>query len=583
MVTRGRESRLSSLRVEVEAELARLLESERRARVRAAKLQEIVAALSRASTATDVAESACRIAGELMEARAGALWLSVDDGSLELAGGWGTPREFIEQFRVLRVGTPGVPALEVVKTREPLWIESDEDYRRFGPAVYDRARASGRIAAYGALPLICDDRILGVIVLSHPIGHIYAPDDRDFYVAVALHCSHALERASLLDASRAARAEAERANRLKDEFLATFSHELRTPLHAIGAWASRLGDSLDDRATLERGLGVIRRTASIQARLIDDILDVSRIAGEGIRIEPRAIDLCAVVRDAIEVVRPDIEAKKLRLDVLLPARAPIQGDPHRLQQAIGNLLANAAKFTDAGDIQITVSFDRDVATLTVTDSGLGIDPEFMPHLFERFRQADSSSTRRFGGLGLGLAIARHLVELHGGRIRASSGGLGRGARFEVELPASSATEAAIPPAMQPRIIDLHGGRVMLVDDEHSARDLLGEVLVERGAVVETAASVADAIAVFDRFGPHVIVSDLGMPREDGYSLLRRVRALPGGDWPYAIALTAYASSEERDRTRKAGFDAHAAKPIDLDALLAMIDDGLAQAMARRCR
>ena len=569
--------------MEVEAELARLLESERRARVRAGRLQEIVAALSRASTATDVAETACRIAGELMEAKAGALWVSTDDGSLELAGAWGTPREFIDQFRVLPVGTPGIPALEVVRLREALWIESEEDYRRFGPAVYERVRASGRLASYGAMPLVRDERILGVITFSHPIGHVYGPDDRDFYVAVALHCSHALERAGLLDAARAARAEAERANRLKDEFLATFSHELRTPLHAIGAWASRLAGSLDDRATLERGLGVIRRTAAVQARLIEDILDVSRIAGEGIRIEPQATDLGAIVRDAIEVVRPDIEAKQLRLVAHLPERTPIIGDPQRLQQAVGNLLANAAKFTDEGYIQIGISVDRGTVTLTVVDSGLGIAPEFMPHLFERFRQADSSRTRSFGGLGLGLAIVRHIVELHGGRVRVSSDGLGKGARFEVDLPAGGESQAASEPVPQPPIVHLRGGKVMLVDDEHNARELLREVLVEYGATVETAASVADAMVVFERFLPHVIVSDLGMPREDGYSLLRRVRALPDGEVPYAIALTAYAGADERDRAREAGFDAHAAKPIDLDALLAVIDSGLAQAAARRSR
>jgi len=567
--------------VEVETELARLLESERRARVRAGRLQEIVAALSRASTATDVAETACRIAGELMEANAGALWLTTDDGSLELAGAWGTPREFIEQFRVLRVGTPGVPALEVLRLREALWIETDEDYRKFAPAVYERVRTSGRLASYGAMPLLREQRTLGVITFSHPLGHVYAPDDRDFYVAVALHCSHALERASLLDAARAARVEAERANRLKDEFLATFSHELRTPLHAIGAWASRLEGNLDDRDTLERGLAVIRRTAGVQARLIDDILDVSRIAGEGIRVESRAIDFCAVVRDAIEVIRPDIEAKQVRLIVHVPDRAPIKGDPQRLQQAIGNLLANAAKFTDAGEIVISVSFDVGSVTFTVIDSGLGIEPEFMPQLFERFRQADSSSTRRFGGLGLGLAIARHLVELHGGKVRASSAGLGKGARFDVELPVGAVTHTDNVPPPQRRHVDLRGGMVMLVDDEHSARELLREVLAEHGATVKTASSVADAMAVLEKFVPHVIVSDLGMPCEDGYSLLRRVRRLPGGDLPYAIALTAYAGSEERDRTRKAGFDAHAAKPIDLEALLVVIEEGLAHAAARR--
>jgi signal transduction histidine kinase/CheY-like chemotaxis protein len=565
----------------VETEIARLLESERRARVRAGRLQEIVAALSRASTATDVAETACRIAGELMEAKAGALWLTMEDGSLELAGAWGTPREFIQQFRILRVGRPGLPALEVLRLREAMWIESDDDYRALAPAIYERVRSSGRLASYGAIPLLCDERMLGVITFSHPLGHVYAQDDRDFYVAVAHHCSHALERASLLDAARAARHEAERANRLKDEFLAIFSHELRTPLHAISAWASRLSNHLDDRATLERGLGVIRHTAGVQARLIDDILDVSRITGEGVRIEARPIDFCAVVRDAIEVVRPDIEAKQLVLSVHLPPRAPIKGDSQRLQQAVGNLLANAAKFTDAGEIVVIVSIDLERVTLSVIDSGIGIEPEFMPHLFERFRQADSSSTRRFGGLGVGLAIARHLVELHGGKVHASSAGLGKGARFEVELPTSSVASGDGEPAVRAREVDLRGGMVMLVDDEHSARELLGEVLKEHGAIVKTAGSVAEAMTVLERFVPHVIVSDIGMPREDGYSLLRRVRAAPGGDLPYAIALTAYAGSEERDRAREAGFDAHAAKPIDLDALLVVIEEGLARAATRR--
>jgi signal transduction histidine kinase/CheY-like chemotaxis protein len=569
--------------VEVETEIARLLESERRARVRAGKLQEIVAALSRASTARDVAETACRIAGELMEANAGALWLSTDDGSLELAGAWGTPREFIENFSTLRVGTPGLPALEVLRLREALWIENDEDYRTLAPAVYDRVRDAGRLASYGAMPLLCDERALGVITFSHPLGHVYAQDDRDFYVAVAHHCSHALERASLLDAARAARHEAEQANRLKDEFLAIFSHELRTPLHAIGAWASRLANHLDDRSMLERGLAVIRRTADVQARLIDDILDVSRIAGEGIRIDARPIDFCAVVRDAIEVVRPDIEAKQLALSVHLPSRAPIMGDPQRLQQAIGNLLANAAKFTERGEVVIVLSIDLDRMTLSVIDSGIGIEPEFMPHLFERFRQADSSSTRRFGGLGLGLAIARHLVELHGGKVHATSSGLHKGARFDVELPITSVTFADRPSVAPPRDVDLRGGMVMLVDDEHSARELLREVLAEHGAIVETAGSVADAMTVLEHFVPQVIVSDLGMPREDGYSFLRRVRAAPDGELPYAIALTAYAGSEERDRAREAGFDAHAAKPIDLDALLVVIEEGLARAATRRSR
>jgi signal transduction histidine kinase/ActR/RegA family two-component response regulator len=378
------------------------------------------------------------------------------------------------------------------------------------------------------------------------------------------------------EAERAEALERERdANRLKDEFLATLSHELRTPLNAVLGWTRVLRAAQVEPATVQRALESIERNARAQARLIEDLLEVSRIVTGKLRIQVRPVDLAAVVDAATEVVQPAAQAKRIGLSVSIGVRpAMTSGDPDRLQQVVWNVLSNAVKFTPPGG---TVSVKLESAhgyRLTIRDSGQGIEPRFLPHIFEPFRQADGSASREHGGLGLGLAIARQLVELHGGTIQAQSDGRGQGAAFEIHLPSvlaaplaadagASPTDRALPPAEFDASL-LRDVRVLVVDDEEDARVLLETTLTQYGAEVTTAASVAEAFAAIDRRAPDVLLSDVGMPHEDGYSLIRRLRArgaAAGGEIP-AIAVTAYASVNDRLAAVANGYSAHIAKPFE---------------------
>jgi PAS domain S-box-containing protein len=397
------------------------------------------------------------------------------------------------------------------------------------------------------------------------------------------------EREDLLRREGVARREAESANRAKDEFLATLSHELRTPLNAIVGWTRMLLDGTLDEPSRRRALEVIDRNAHLQAQLVADILDVSRIITGGLRLQFRPVDLATVVGAALDVVRPAAEAKNVQLRSRLSgSETLVNGDPQRLQQVVWNLLVNAIKFTEAGG---TVSIDvmatglRSVR-ISVVDTGTGIRAEFLPHLFERFTQADGSSSRQHGGLGLGLAIVRHLVELHGGSVQASSAGVGQGSTFTVELPrldeqterqpardgvyASEGNSSAAKPAMP-----LNGYRLLVVDDEADARDLLEALLMSAGAQVEAVATVADALQAIDVWQPDALLADLGMPGVDGYTLIAEVRQREAGRGRRlaAAAITAYASDRDRARALAAGFDTHVAKPISstavIDAVLAI--------------
>ena len=381
-----------------------------------------------------------------------------------------------------------------------------------------------------------------------------------------------IEERKRVEGDRLAALERERdANRLKDEFLATLSHELRTPLNAVLGWARVLRSTSADTPTLERGLESIERNARAQTRLIEDLLEVSRIVTGKLRLQVRNVDLAAIVETAVDIVRPAALAKRVRLETDIQSRPALTvGDMDRLQQVVWNLLSNAVKFTPADGV-VTVRLTRhDGYLLSVRDSGVGIDPKFLPHVFEAFRQADGSATREHGGLGLGLAIAKQLVEAHGGTIRASSSGPDRGSTFEMFLP--SVVEA-VPSADAPtdslgrdtfNASLLHGIRVLVVDDDDDARVLLQVTLTRYGADVTTVASAAEALAAIARTPPHVVLSDIGMPREDGYDLIRRVRSRPperGGTVP-AIAITAYASAADRTSSMAAGYQAHVAKPFD---------------------
>jgi len=397
------------------------------------------------------------------------------------------------------------------------------------------------------------------------------------------------EREDLLKRERSARAAAETSDRLKDEFLATVSHELRTPLNAILGWAATLNMIDKDADTLRKGLHTIERNAKTQAQIISDILDVSRIITGKLRVELRPIELAKIVRTAVDTLAPAAAAKSVELDVKIEVEnGLVAGDPDRLQQVFWNLIANAIKFTPAHG-KITVSLRRrdSVLQLTVHDDGVGISDDFLPHVFDRFRQADSSTTRSYGGLGLGLAIVRHLVEMHGGTVTAESGGLNSGSTFTVNLPVASSTmgqrsgEILLKVREQEKAEEelalekeLNGLRVLVVDDEPDTLEVLCLMLNKSGATVRSATSSADAFRAFHEFRPNVLVSDLGMPEEDGYSLISRIRSLApeeGGNVP-AAALTAHTRAEDRAKVLAAGYQTHIAKPVDPNTFLTALAD-----------
>jgi signal transduction histidine kinase/CheY-like chemotaxis protein len=393
------------------------------------------------------------------------------------------------------------------------------------------------------------------------------------------------ERDQVLEREKALRAKAEEASRLKDEFLATVSHELRTPLTAILGWAHLLRTGKFEDKQSMRALETIERNAHSQAQLIDDLLDVSRIITGKLRLDVRAVDPNFFIESAIEAVRPAAEAKGIRVQKIMDTGVvSVSGDPVRLQQVIWNLLSNAIKFTPRGGwVQIRLERVNSHIEIAVSDTGAGITPEFLPHVFDRFRQADQQTTRQHGGMGLGLAIVRHLVELHGGNVRAESEGEEKGATFTVLLPVAPVyqnvgVEERVHPAARDTLPSyecpdrIDGLRVLVVDDEPDTRELLKIGLNQCGAKVMLSGSAAEALEAMATAMPDVLVSDIGMPGEDGYELIRRVRELPaesGGRVP-AIALTAYARTEDRMQALRAGYQMHVPKPVELAELVAIV-------------
>jgi PAS domain S-box-containing protein len=388
-----------------------------------------------------------------------------------------------------------------------------------------------------------------------------------------------------VDEQRRTAEELREANRLKDEFLATVSHELRTPLTAILGWAHLLRTRQLDEKSAGNALETIERNARAQSQLIDDLLDVSRIITGNLRLDVRQIDPGSFIESAIEALRPAAEAKSVRIQKVMDTGVlSVAGDPARLQQVVWNLLANAIKFTPKGGrIQVRLERINSHIEIAVSDTGAGIKPEFLPYVFERFRQADQKSTRQHGGLGLGLAIVRHLVELHGGTVQADSQGEGQGATFVVHLPVVPVYQkehlaARVHPAARDTLASydcperLDGLKVLVVDDEIDTRELFRVGLSQCGAEIRTAGSAQEALEALEETLPDLLISDIGMPGEDGYELIRKVRALPaerGGKIP-AIALTAYARTEDRLRALRAGYQMHISKPVELAELVAVM-------------
>jgi signal transduction histidine kinase/CheY-like chemotaxis protein len=422
--------------------------------------------------------------------------------------------------------------------------------------------------------LISHEETLGSLTLCFTAGNRrYTTADLNLAEELAQRVAIAIHNARLYRASQQKHRLAEEANQAKDEFLGVVSHDLRTPLNAILGWAQLLRrDRGKDPATFEKGLCIIERNAMAQVKLIEDILDVSRIISGKLRIDLRILDLDEMIRTAVEVIRPAADAKGIKLLVSTEPGAIVSGDPDRLQQVVWNLLSNAVKFTpEGGFVEVLLTRRKRSARIIIVDSGKGIAPAFLPYVFERFRQADSSTTRRDGGLGLGLAIVRHVVELHGGSVRAESEGLGRGAIFTVKLPLYTESLPALEAIPQASFdadsallaVLLDGIRVLVVDDEADTREMLAALLTVAGAKVEVVASVAEALTRLSTFAPQVLVSDIGMPGYDGYALIRTIRASGA---PYAripaLALTAYASPDDARKAMLEGFQTHMAKPIE---------------------
>jgi PAS domain S-box-containing protein len=415
----------------------------------------------------------------------------------------------------------------------------------------------------------------------------FIKDDRHVFTGIIRDISDRKqaekEREQLLVLEQAARTQAEKANQLKDEFLATVSHELRTPLNAILGWASLLRTKQLDESTSAKALEIIERNASVQNKLINDLLDVSSIITGKLKLNVRLVDLTSIIEDAVATMRLATEAKEIDLKVYSELTAVwFFGDPDRLQQIVWNLLSNAIKFTpNYGRVEITLTQTDSQIQLIVSDTGQGIEREFFPHMFERFRQADPSITRVHGGMGLGLAIVRHLVELHGGTVRAESPGKGQGATFTVSLPVGAVflPQGSKPPdrvtTRADVIIDksaLDGLRILVVDDDTDSRELIGIALAQYGAHIQTADSAWQALKALDQMQPDVLVSDIGLPEMNGYDLIRHLReSLPNqGEQITAIALSGYAREEDCEKALAAGYNAYMPKPVELTELIMMI-------------
>ncbi|HSS18638.1 MAG TPA: CHASE domain-containing protein [Pyrinomonadaceae bacterium] len=496
--------------------------------------------------------------------------------------GWGDGEEIDTSALPPMPVTSKGPNSRAVRTNQVI-ITNDYWTEMFGhPAVLIGPDNGLRPQSSLSAPMAVMGRIIGTIEAQSYEGRAYREEHATAMRMGANLTAVAIENVRLLERESNARASAEESNRLKDEFLATVSHELRTPLTAILGWSRMLEGGSLDSDTARRAIETIKRNAKAQAQIIDDILDVSRIITGNLYLELHPIELAPVLEAAINVVRPTAEAKNIHFEVNFPREpAAVLGDTNRLQQVFWNLLSNAVKFTpNGGRVQINLQHIDSAIEIVVTDSGQGIPSTFLPFVFDRFRQADSTSTRQHGGLGLGLAIARHLVEIHGGAIAASSDGDGSGASFTVRLPLVGSTVAASAmPVPDPEIEFaeqfgsqnvLSGLRLLLVDDDRDTLDLLSAALTQRSAEVTAVSSAADALASIKNFRPDVLISDIAMPGEDGYQLIQTVLALNVVPPIPTIAITAYAKEEDKERALAAGFQRYLAKPVELGEFISAV-------------
>lgn len=511
----------------------------------------------------------------------------------------GTPREAFDHFPMPRATDLFGPTFRGEGVVRIANVKSDPRYGKSSP-YYGMPEGHLPVTSYLAVPVVSrSGEVLGGLFFGHPDANVFTERDEIVVAGLASQAAVAMDNARLYEASKRARAEAERSasenerlyrqaeesNRLKDEFLATISHELRTPLSAILGWARmlRMGQLSEENSV--KALETIERNARAQAQLVDDLLDVSRIITGKLRMDVQPADPNTFIDAAVEAVRPAAEAKGVRVQKVMDTGAiAIPGDPVRLQQVVWNLLSNAIKFTPRGGrVQIRSQRVNSHLEIVVTDTGQGIAADFLPHVFDRFRQADQRTSRQHGGMGLGLAIVRHLVELHGGSVRANSEGEGHGSTFTVMLPITPIYQVdesggRVHPGARdllPPVDDcadrLDGLHILVVDDEADTRDLLKQGLEYCGANVEVVGTANEALESLASNAPDILISDIGMPVVDGYDLIKQVRGLPpnrGGRIP-AIALTAYTRTEDRLQSLRAGYDMHVPKPVELAELVAV--------------
>ncbi|MEH1927416.1 PAS domain S-box protein [Nostoc sp.] len=534
-------------------------------------LQRITAALSEALTPEQVADVVVNQGIAALSATAGSVVLLTEGGTtLKVVQAIGYPQSFIDAWANFPITAPNQIA-ETVRTKMPIFLENLAAMIAKYPNLASRMALTGN-NAWASIPLIAEGKVIGALGLSFATVQIFNEEYRGFILTLGQQCGQAIARAQLYEAEKTARAQAETANRIKDEFLAVLSHELRTPLNPILGWAKLLRTRKFDEATRIRALETIERNAKLQTQLIGDLLDVSRILQGKVRLNLYAVDLKVAIAAALETVRLAAEAKSIEIKTVLSHDlGKVLGDGDRLQQVMWNLLSNAVKFTPTeGQVEVRLEQVGLDAQIQVIDTGKGINPEFLPYVFDYFRQADAKTTRVFGGLGLGLAIVRHLVELHGGTVQAESRGEGQGATFTVRLPLLKNSELRVSSSepSQPELTTeetlLAGVQILFVDDQADVREFFSFALEQYGATVTAVESAAQALETLAQSKPHILLSDIGMPLMDGYMLLGEVRKLPpeqGGQIP-AIALTAYAGEINYNQAMAAGFQKHLPKPVD---------------------
>ena len=520
---------------------------------RTTRLHALTAGLSEAASVTAVTRAIVEQAPIVVGA---------SEGDLKLLG---NDRSDFEQ---------GTCATHAIETKKPVFAgslaELQEKYWRSASLAAD-----GGFASAASLPLLVKSAPIGVLEFHFSAPVNFDDDYQALLISVAQHCTQALDRARLYEQTEKARSEAEAANKLKDEFVSTVSHELRTPLNAILGWASMLRMGSVDAGVVPQAIEAIHRNASRQAKLVDDLLDFARIAGGRAALDLEPIDAQAFFRGILESVIPLAASNQIEIQLSAIPEATLFGDVRRLEQVFVNLLGNSLKFTPpGGHISVSARATSRNLEVRVADDGIGIAPEFLPHVFDRFRQGDGTSTRNHPGLGLGLSIAKQLVEAHSGSIQAESGGIGQGTAFIVTLPNNGhpgeAREVAVErPGSEPR---LDGVRVLVVDDEEDARELIGRALEDRGAYITLAANAHDAIQILERDDIDVLLADIAMPGDDGYSLIRHIRSAGTSMSSIpAAAVTAHARDEERARALAAGFQMHLAKPVEPGEIVRTVD------------